>query len=185
MPSYFSYRRFVLDREWDEYEHPRDEGGRFVDKGGMPLYLYHSSENNFDKFEKSRGVGFHFGTKKAAQERINGPRYMYKTRLKGGKVLSLKSDFNDWDGTTVIRELENMGILHAKQTKPYWDYRNSGENMSHERYDDPVNKIARQILKDAGYSAITYINGVEDPGHTSYMVLDPEQIEIIEKNYEE
>lgn len=37
MPSYISYLKTVMDAEWHEEDHPRDEDGKFTEGGGVSL----------------------------------------------------------------------------------------------------------------------------------------------------
>lgn len=43
---------------------------KVVDKNGKPLVLYHSTTADFDTFEKTADVGFHFGTAAQANKRL-------------------------------------------------------------------------------------------------------------------
>lgn len=75
----FAQTRTEQFKAWfgDVYN-PGESHSQVVTEDGEPLMVYHSSLNDFDTFnpEKSKELGFHFGTEKAALDRYAADAFM-------------------------------------------------------------------------------------------------------------
>jgi len=124
---------------------------------------YHAARKVPKKIVRGGGNfgGFHCGTKKAAVQRVERLEAVH--------------------GPTTVSSYE-VGKYKLKFKKPYrlLDERDGKERT--EKYLIEKSPKRRQELIDEGYDVVPYINGVEDKGSTSYMVLDPKIVSFIEKH---
>lgn len=127
------------------------------------------------------GFGTHLGTQEAANQRIGelmatdqisrpilAPKYgeeapnITKVRLQEGKAVELK-DRGDWDTEELAEQLATQGVLPRAE----YDALEANDFMNF----DPM-----QYLRDKGYDYVKYENINEDPGSTSYIVLNPDKV---------
>ena len=148
---------------------------RVVDKTGAPRVVYHASANVWDgdAFRRRKpasgkmSLGFHFGTAKAAQERIQpavdellrfrwaqyAPHTM-AVYLRIENPLRLR-DIGAWhDPDWVLRALDEAGVKVSSKT---------------------IAGIVRD-LKAMGYDGVVYTNDREDVGSESWVAFDSRQI---------
>jgi hypothetical protein len=74
------------------------------DKSGRLLVCYHSTDNEFDEFDSRESwdsFGFHFGTKKAAEDRHGS--IMKKCYLNIEHPLYISEDLGYWDAFAFIQ----------------------------------------------------------------------------------
>lgn len=160
---------------------------KVVDKAGNPLVVYHGTDADFDTFERTEDIGFHFGTARAANARVGAsPAAIRETLRDGGPFehqegravmpvyIKIENplrlpDLNDWSPRNVIAELERRGIITQQQA------------------DDASivdREAVRDWLKAKGYDGIVYRNRVEGNGRAgdSYIVFEPTQIKSATAN---
>lgn len=114
---------------------------KVVDATGEPLVVYHGTYKKFKTFEIDRcEFGCHFGTKKQANDRADGPEYILSVYLSIQRPLRM-IDRDEWDPEDVAMDLERRGVF--KGIKPF-DY----------SYSDQV----RNAIIKAGYDGIVYLN---------------------------
>jgi hypothetical protein len=146
---------------------------KVVDEGGRPLVVYHGTDTEFDVFEISEDIGFHFGAQAAANDRIS------RAEMQEGRILPVylsiqnplrMPDLHTWGPQAVVSELIYLDIITEEQA-------------------DKVEIVDRaQVsawLAAKGYDGIVYKNQTEGvnyrpDGHPDYMdsyiALHPEQI---------
>lgn len=151
---------------------------KVVDKQGRPLVVYHASNAKFDTFEKG-DIGFHFGTKEAAEQRLSDAEFTYPVYLKIEKPLKLSKDPYQFDESGDLPDMLNeMGIsvdlLSAEERFEFpddWEY---GEDL----YADMINY--RKATQKSGFDGMVYVNEIESPGSTSYVAFESNQIKSID-----
>ncbi|MCK5235768.1 MAG: hypothetical protein KAR06_02190, partial [Deltaproteobacteria bacterium] len=168
---------------------------KIVDEAGEPLIVYHGTLASFETFRRPEEIGlaevddvldmgFHFGSREQAEERILGGRI-----FKGGKkvdtsrfvgqnivpvYLSVQNplrlkDEGVWDSDTVSKQLFDLGLMDEENIKALKDAKNRG-------VDEATNiKSVQTVMSIAGYDGVVYENSVEGTGD-SYIAFKPEQI---------
>lgn len=151
---------------------------KVVDEQGRPLVVYHASNAKFDTFEKG-DIGFHFGTKEAAEQRLPDAEFTYPVYLKIENPLKLSKDPYQFDESGDLPDmLDEMGIntdlLSEEERFEFpddWEY---GEDL----YADMINY--RKATQKSGFDGMVYVNEVESPGSTSYVAFESNQIKSID-----
>jgi hypothetical protein len=128
-----------------------------VDKDGKPKIVFHATTEDFDTFDRTHDIGFHFGTAAAANDRAavsideGAPRIM-PVYLKIERPLRLP-DLHDWEPPDVIGALHQAGVLSDEQAA--------------EANENAVLVDREQVQKwmdAAGYDGIVYANVSEGSG---------------------
>jgi len=131
----------------------------------MKKIAYHGTDENFTfdefsiDFSENDSLGFHFGTKRAAVERVN----------------KFDSTVMDWD----IKDIEHFfnetpeSFFKCELTlENPW---NNGQPIS----EDDLCVINILELMSAGFDGLAYINDFEDAGSISYIVFEKKNISEI------
>jgi N12 class adenine-specific DNA methylase len=128
------------------------EGSRVVDAKGRPLVLYHGTDQDFDAFERTDDIGFHFGTREAAADRLEAygthghpPKHVMPVYLRIRNPLRLP-DLGMWEPENVAVALVKAGIIDQKTA---------------DRTEIVDREQVREWLAAKGYDAIVYANTVE------------------------
>lgn len=160
----------------------RAVNGYLVDKENKKAVLYHGTKKIFEKFEKG-DIGFHFGSKKQAEEKayINGRIIM--ANLKVNNILYLK-DMGDFSPTdNLVDYLYRVKAINKEQ---FENIKNTGREIGDEynnSFDSHRSRKIRDAIIDNGYDCIAYENSKEgiknSVGDVSYIVFSNEQIEQI------
>lgn len=137
--------------------------------------VYHGTEKKRPFTGDVEGdIGIHFGTKKAADERLfnldinDGNVSPYKLSLKNPIRLR---DVGAWaDFKPVADELLKKGII--TQT----EYNTAEKFAKTQKFWEKEHKVLVEILKSKGYDGIVYKNDSEDAGSDSYIVFFTNQI---------
>jgi len=153
---------------------------KVVDEHGEPLVVWHGTLHKFHEFSPARvgerELGFHFGTRKAAQERLQD--------------LSDVSDVWDHDAPIVSGfYLRLVNPLSLPDLSGNWHdliYKlplpqAEKERIDYERRVDH-NRTLREVLMGLGYDGVTYKNKHEDRGSVSWIAFDPRQIKSATNN---
>jgi len=105
--------------------------------------------------------GTHFGSKKAAMERL-------------------------YDTVEGRAPYQKEGFLYKVDIKPKKQYKPGGRKLSELDAEERTQlftlnalKRERKQLREQGFDVVPYINAIEGRGTTSYMVLDPEIVSIL------
>lgn len=134
--------------------------------GDQAPILYHGTDVDFDSFERSEDIGFHFGSKETAQKRIESGE-MDDGRVVAATVnvrnpLRLR-DLHTWSPKNVLSALVDAGIITDEQA-------------------DEIDLVDREtiapLLEAKGYDGIVYENETEGGGD-SVIALRPEQVAIV------
>ena len=159
------------------------------DEKGNLLVCYHSTNGVFNAFSSDESwdnFGFHFGTKKAAED-VGGSRII-KAYLNITNPLIVDEDFQYWDAFSFIRYFYE----HPEVVKDFniegWDYivetyekdLEWEEGMDTSYYNSEFGDDIRKALYNSKYDGVFYTNWGEDAGSTSYMCFYPEQIKYID-----
>lgn len=172
-------------------------GSKVVDEEGAPLIVYHGTiAPDFEAFEKSRDIGFHFGTQSQANTFLEEA----STRIaKEGKApflshvtpralpvyLDIKNplrmeDAVDWDAEKIIGQLSNNENFTEA------DIENIDNRLAPVGIDLNEKQelaVIRNWLKEKGYDGIVYENIIEglpsDIDRDSYIAFEPTQIKSV------
>lgn len=177
-------------------------------EGHIPNYAiiqaYHgtTSPNDFSIFRKTDDFGFHFGTKRAANENLlrkigllisdkplksfdpsilnleasEGVR-IYPVKLNINKPLRL-NDIGDWSVPgNLLKELRDVKAITSKEYK-YLTNLYPGYKLNYPASFSELSPI-RRLLRKKGYDSFVYSNEDEHKGADSYMVFYPNQIKSI------
>ena len=148
------------------------------DESGNPMIMYHGTLDKFTDFNR----GSHFGTKKAATERIQDKQIQTNTDNSGEiKPVYLK----------IEKPLEMVDLFVEPGFENYWKnyeaegYGKDASNLEREgvrlskKYDNLKNKENlewTEFLSSEGYDGVIYENLAEDAGSLSFIAFSPEQI---------
>jgi len=167
---------------------------KVVDDAGAPLVLYHGTRADFSVFKPLS----HFGTQRAANDRIVGVRYRPERPFEGENIypvfLSLQNPIDvgvedagwagPWDNdidmfrqvSRVLRDRGEAGL--ADQIDELLAAGPTSDELSWGSTAVAHTMIA-DLLTAAGYDGVQYTNAYEDVGSTSYVAFRPEQIKSI------
>jgi hypothetical protein len=163
------------------------------DENDEPMVVYHGTSADFESFK----VLSHFGTQRAADDRIVGSResrlptdgentipvYLsISNPLQLGPERSMGGDWWDTDNDMfrqVVGELRRSG--REQLANDVEDLLLAGPGDAElTRVGTPVaHERIVELLEEAGYDGLTYVNGYEDAGATSYVAFRPEQIKSV------
>lgn len=177
------------------------------DSQGRLLVCYHGTTASFTSFEKG-DVGFHFGTKTQAEDRIKDSDSSNKNV--GAYYLNITNplfgyDFGPWGPHTICHYwysqsfeneytmFEDIGMSKKELKKllesAEKDFRNISdvecETLDKEHgYNSKLGRVLREIIKSRGYDGIVYENNFENNperlhGAYSYIAFEPNQIKSI------
>lgn len=147
------------------------------DEDGQPIPFYHATDAQFDRFEKTSDIGFHFGTKEQAGYKKRSR--LIEARLNIRNPLRLPD--HSWGDAGQMRSaLAKVGIK-----SPELDAL-ADEFAKEEKADNWRSPKARELTKaalaegkrliqEAGFDAVVYKNEVEGQGD-SFIVFSDDQI---------
>lgn len=139
-----------------------------VDQAGRPLVLYHGTDAEFDVFERSDDIGFHFGPRETAEARLT------QAGMRNGRLMPVHvaisnplrlPDLHTWAPNPVLAALEDAGVITGEQA---------------DAVDSVDRETVRTLLASKGYDGIVYANKTEGGGD-SYIAFRPEQITNADK----
>ncbi|MBE6911347.1 MAG: hypothetical protein E7473_02380 [Ruminococcaceae bacterium] len=140
---------------------------------GKPIAVYHATpEMNFEVFEQSKDIGFHFGginqakTRLAKKESNNGR--VVRAYLNIKNPIRARLDINSWKAHHTGMYLWSEGYL----TDAEWA---EIQSLEVDGYDSPAAVRLREMLAEKGYDGIVYPNGFEGDGD-SYIAFSDDQI---------
>jgi site-specific DNA-cytosine methylase len=147
---------------------------KVVDESGAPLVVWHGSMSEpFNEFDPARvrghAIGFHFGTREAAQTFLpgsitqNNPKYVRPFYLRIVNPLSVSDMGEDWYDL-----IYSLPLPREEQERLYYEI---PARRREERGD-----VLRSLLMRLGYDGIEYENEYEDEGSTSWVAFSPHQI---------
>ena len=158
------------------------------DSKGNLLVCYHSTDDEFDEFDSEYSYdyfGFHFGTKKAAED-IGGD-IIKQCYLNITNPLIIDEDLQYWDAFSFIRLIyENPQLQRDIKIDGWEDIKQHyEEDLEYGEFDESYycaefGEDVRQALYNSKYDGVFYTNWGEDAGSTSYMCFYPEQIKYID-----
>lgn len=137
-------------------------------------FVHHvTREEGFDS--KDFAVFSHFGTRRAARKRALewGEARMISCFLDIRNPLVLPDtgrchDLDAW--LDLISESEAMDVISGGECKRILDWEQaSGEGL----------EMLAALLREAGWDGVKYQNDCEDPGSTSWVILDPGQVHVV------
>jgi hypothetical protein len=134
---------------------------------GRPMVVYHATFKDFEVFAKSTDLGYHFGTAKAANDRIKHEGKKAKNRDRAARIIpaylnirrpAVLADQITWSAPSLAKALLQGGYITSEQAKPVLD------GTVDQSGPDPAGAFHRhlvQALKANGYDGIQYRNLVE------------------------
>ncbi len=173
---------FKEDAEKDPTSNPAFKSwfknSKVVDSSGRPLVMYHSSPRDIQAFRQYSDLGHHFGTKKAATDRMSfwdsdktkgGSKNMYSVYLSIQKPLELP-DLGVWEPSELVKILVDRGVMNAHESDRVLMKGDKNSKMEE----------LRNVLKSKGYDGVFYTNTVEDKGSVSWIAFDGTQVKSTE-----
>jgi GNAT superfamily N-acetyltransferase len=153
---------------------------KVVNEDGSPKVVYHGTTEDFSVFNKTKDIGYHFGTAEQASNRVTENRFWNNEKIKDNANLMpvyLKADNllrvpdmgQDW--SSIPRILYNEGKL-SKEKYNQWIEKGNASNGTTQVWK----QLTRELLQDLGYDGIVYDNTKESSGGDSYIVFNPNQI---------
>ena len=185
-PSNLTHKQWHLVRTpefkawFGDWENDPENASKVVDKNGEPLVVYHGSiaETNFDIFDyKKADLGFHFGTKEQAKNRVESKgvlpsrKSIVNSFFLNIRVLFKMTDVGEWQyPQRYIDEMMSDNIIEEKVATQ------KGFLSLYMRED---NAIIRDYLKSKYGSSVVFVynNKYEGKGQ-SFIVLSPNQIKL-------
>lgn len=139
--------------------------------------FFHATDAQFDRFEKTRDLGFHFGTKEQAG---------YKKR---GRVIEASLDIrnplrlpdNSWDDAGTLQSaLAAAGIQSPKLDSIAEEFRKEAEadnwrSPKARELTAQAMEEGRRLIQEKGFDSVVYANKVEGEGD-SFIVFSDDQI---------
>ena len=150
------------------------QGTAIKDENGAPLVVYHfTPEMQFEAFEKG-DIGFHFGTKTAASDRMKAKETergrLFRAYLNIKNPYYVRVDLIGWNANQIGLYLWSEGLISDAQ-------RAEIESIPGIGYDSPGAKKVRGILEKLGFDGIEYQNYIEgNKSEKSYIAFRDEQI---------
>jgi hypothetical protein len=130
-------------------------------------------KKDFGQFElPADEIGTHFGSPRAAGHFTGDypvagtyPR-KFPVVIRAQNPLEMK-DLGSWGPQKVLNELERLGFSRKEASQAMYT-------------PGPKTRIEnlRDYIQSKGYDSIKYQNTVEDPGHTSYILMDPARARV-------
>ena len=167
---------------------------QFLSENTNDNIWYHASPNKFDLFNITNDIGYHFGTKEQAIDRMKQQKikqyFLYKVKLYVNKSLRT-IDKKTWFGTNLLDILTVNKLANRKEMlekledlKKQYKYDENGKIIPNwsEKALREWNDELKQILYSSGYDSIIYQNKFENKStpEDSIVVFSKEQIKIIE-----
>lgn len=185
-PSNLTHEQWHLVRTpefkawFGDWENDPENASKVVDENGEPLVVHHGSivETNFDIFDyKKADLGFHFGTKEQAKNRVESKgvlpsrKSIVNSFFLNIRVLFEMTDVGEWQyPQRYIDEMMSDNIIEEKVAKQ------KGFLSLYMRED---NAIIRDYLKSKYGKSVGFVynNKYEGKGK-SFIVLSPNQIKL-------
>ena len=142
---------------------------KVTDESGLPRVVYHGTDADFDVFEFSEDIGFHFGSAETAATRIQ------QAEMEDSRTLAVYlcisnpirlHDLHTWSPRSVVSALLNAGVISEDQAA-------DAEVIDREQ--------VAAWLADKGFDGIVYRNETE-AGGDSWIAMQPEQIKSATAN---
>lgn len=154
---------------------------------GKPKVFYHGTRNGeFDFFdpETEGNVGSHFGTKEST-EVFTRVLDDYADQEFDGIVYPVYLNIQNPAITPDIYPLQDLdqAIFSAKDSegRPIFTYEDVVKALQEAEIKPgmPIDAIFKAMLEEKGYDGISYVNEIEDRGHTSHIVFYPYQVKSV------
>ena len=145
---------------------------------GYTTPAYHGTRSNFNIFRYNPDdIGFHFGDKKTARERVGRGKgaTVMPVYLNIKNALNFDEDLGAWDGEYICKYMLAHNLITADEAKEILITPGGYQRDSREK-----TRRMRQVLRDKGFNTITYPNWYESDGSTSYIMLDQRDIKSAE-----
>lgn len=137
------------------------------------MLLWHGTDEQFEVFDTDTSFGAHFGTERAARERLKrtnrdvdgaGPA-MFLVEIQNALLMT---DLGTWTFNSVARDLRLMKVLSPAEVAVAYD----AWNVS----DSDGWKALKQLLGAKGYDGVVYTNAVEHAGADSWIAFNGSQV---------
>lgn len=163
-------------KEWfGDWENDPENSSKILDENGEPLVVYHGSLATFDTFLQTSDIGYHFGTRKQAEEvqQINAGQawWMDEEELEAnakiyGCFLNIRNpltgieDYGNWSAGfgPFLDQLLEKGVITEGQKTSLEAMRSGNKYQINKQVDDALKKI---LYENGGYDGIVYVNEFE------------------------
>jgi hypothetical protein len=162
-------------------EHMKGAHPSMFDETGKPKTFYHSTISDFENYripttglKLMDGLGIHFGTLKAAQDRLDKS---YGKNSEGGNIRPVHlaiSKFPAKRDGSIMNESELQSWLSKEAIKIGVEKHKTRAYSQHYPLRGEVFNKLRNHLSESGYNGLAYKNSHEDKGSTSYAAFDPD-----------
>lgn len=178
-------------KDWfGDWENDPEHSSKVVDKDGKPLVVYHGSYNEFNTF-KSKGMGIHFGTKQASEDRLSNTADIDGDRLNYESLLNKRKEYAKEKGIIypcflnirnpfILKDFGNSNFISSDIYEYLIDYGFPKEEIDGLLYKDGV--YLKEYLISKKFDGIFYKNKIEDEGSISYIVFNSNQIKSATDN---
>lgn len=178
-------------KDWfGDWENDPEHSSKVVDKDGKPLAVYHGSYNEFDTF-KSKGMGIHFGTKQASEDRLSNTADIDGEGLNYENLLNKRKEYAREKGIIypcflnirnpfILKDFGNSNFISSDIYEYLIDYGFPKEEIDGLLYKDGV--YLKEYLISKKFDGIFYKNKIEDEGSISYIVFNSNQIKSATDN---
>lgn len=164
---------------------------KVIDENGEPLIVWHGTLTRFTIFDyyNFNDIGFHFGTKTAADHIVKGRLRIIKEIDPYTSVapyfLNIRNAVTtpDLQGDEVLTEWIEVPKYIKEIPKDVWlswDKEGYGKFNSYDSVDlsFAMARFFREKMRDYGIDGVKYINENEDKGSVSYIAFFPNQIKL-------
>jgi len=157
-----------------------------------PETYYHGTLSPDLKEFKEVDQFLHFGSAKAAQDRLEAVRFMQnqgRTTDPVGGIIPVKLQAKN---SLKLEEIPHGGFYKFvpwdaeniwKRIRMQTDISTEADNLSFLEADSPKQWLS-DFLKSKGFDSIEYINKNEDPGSVSKIVFDPGQVRSVHAKFD-
>lgn len=178
-------------KDWfGDWENDPENSSKVVDKNGKPLVVYHGSYNKFNIF-KSKGLGIHFGTKRASENRLNNTADIDGEGLDYNGLLDSRKKYAKENGIIypcflniknpfILEDFGNSNFISSDVHQYLIDFGFPKEEVDNLLYKDSV--YLKDYLINKKIDGIFYKNKIEDKGSMSYIAFYPNQIKSATDN---
>lgn len=178
-------------KDWfGDWESDPENSSKVVDENGKPLAVYHGSYNEFSIF-KSKGLGIHFGTKRASEDRLNNTADIDGEGLDYNGLLDSRKKYAKENGIIypcflniknpfILEDFGNSNFISSDVHQYLIDYGFPKEEVDNLLYKDSV--YLKDYLINKKFDGVFYKNKIEDKGSMSYIAFYPNQIKSIDNN---
>lgn len=156
---------------------------RVVDDQGNPQVFFHATKGDFDSFRPTStglklmdGMGTHFGSIKAAHDRL---RKSYGKETEGANILPVLlciEKYPTLSSGAVMSETQLQAWLTKVAIQAGIDKHKTRAYSSAYPLRGDIFTRVKAALVERGFDGLAYLNSHEDRGSVSYVAFEPHQV---------